>query len=154
MVREERTGDCSDNAAWGTVSSRFLVRESHLSLMILRIIKGKSQGCCCSWHFIVVRNAAIFFQRSQKGRGKLGKFYFLQSQFSDEACTLCQQCLEEQYCLKLVWFWPRSVYCTSYMWMTVNSPLRYTIHGWSPQTSLPSETLDFLPLSYGWPIHW
>jgi len=23
------------------------------------------------------------------------------------------------------------VYCTSYMWMTVNSPLRYTIHSWS-----------------------
>ena len=39
---------------------------------------------------------------------------------------------EEQYCLKLVWFWPRSVCYISYMWTTVNSPLRYKIHRWAP----------------------
>lgn len=130
MVSGEQTGDCPDNAAWGTVSSRFLVKESPLPLKILRVIKGKSQGCCCSCH-LIVRNAEIYFHRSQKGRGKLGKFHFLQSHFSDGACPFCQQCLKEQYCLKLVWLWPRSEYCTSYMWMTVNPPLRQKIHGWS-----------------------
>lgn len=97
--------DCPDNAAqWGTGSSKLLVRESHSALMVLTVIKGKSQGCCCSCHLIVVTNPEIYFQRSKKGNGKLGKIHFWQSHFSDETCTFCLQGLEEQCCLKLVWF--------------------------------------------------
>ena len=56
----------------------------------------------------------------------------MQSHFSYETYTYVSNVCEEQYCLKLVWFWPRSVYCTSYRWVTVNSPLRYQIHRWAP----------------------
>lgn len=170
MGREKQPGDCPGNAAWGTSHPNFW-RKNLLPLMITFIIKGRCWGCCHSCLLTVVGMLKLNSSKLNRGRDKLGKFHFYRVTFLLWPALCASIACEEQYCLKLVWFQPRSVYYTSYMWMTVNSPLIYKIHRWSPNIfvtwsfgppptklwlacTLVDRSFHFkLPL-YGWAATW
>lgn len=170
MGREKQPGDCPGNAAWGTSRPNFCWKNL-LPLMITFIIKGRCWGCCRSCLLTVVGMLKPNSREGKKRRDKLGKSHFYRVTFLLRPALYASIACEEQYCLKLVWFQPRSMYCTSYMWTTVNSPLSYKIHRWStnilvtwsfgpPPTELwlacklVDRSFHFkLPL-YGWAATW
>lgn len=131
--------------------------------MIHRSLKGRVEAIIAPavyllecWNLILEKS---------KRKGKLGKSHFYRIMFLLRPALCASNVCEEQYCLKLVGFQLRSVYCTSYMWMTVNSPLTYKIPRWSPNSFVIQSFGPLLPLSphsfpaaslslHGWAVAW
>lgn len=129
MGKEKQPGDCPGKAALGTSPDFWW--KNLLPLIITFIIKGRCWGCCRSYLLTVVGMLKLNSRERKKGRGNLGKSRFYRVTFLLRPALCASIACEGQYCLKLVWFHSRSVYCTSYMWTTVNSPLSYKIRKWS-----------------------